>query len=74
MRIKAIGLGLFSMVIGLFIIWGSFTVEPVMWEIAAIGLLVVIVGPLVAWWAFQDLTRRGGSKTEAAEDMHDLFG
>lgn len=74
MRIKAILIGLFCMGVGGFIILCSFVVEPTMRETAALGLLAVIVGPLVAWWGFDDLTKRGGAASDAASDVSDLLG
>lgn len=75
MRIEAMVFGLFFMLVGMGLIWFSLIVaDPFMWDTAAIGLVAVVAGPLLSWWAFKDFTKRRGSTTEIVQDVPDLSG
>ena len=74
MRLKAVVIGLLFGVVGGWLIRVSFALgEPCIWEVALVGLVALIVGPLLASWGLSDFARRDGSSSEIAQDALDLF-
>ncbi|HEX4607874.1 MAG TPA: hypothetical protein VH092_06700 [Urbifossiella sp.] len=71
MAIKSILLGLFLTGVGLFIAWGGFQCDPIIWEAVFVGGVAVPVSPLVIWWGIGSPTRHRPKKTDTALDALD---